>query len=95
MQLLTYSAISKLHLCPCRYYWRYERGLIRNVERDEALHLGSVIHRGLEEWYRTGDESAALAVVADGRDEWTRARAGAMLVGTLPPMSVKWMKDQA
>lgn len=46
---LTYSATRELALCERRFYWRYERGLVPADEREgEALHIGNLVHMGLE-----------------------------------------------
>lgn len=40
--------------CPCRYYWRYRRGLRKKREHAEALDFGTAVHEGLKVFYRGG-----------------------------------------
>jgi len=63
--VLTWTSINTLHLCELRYWWRFERCLRRGGEDNEALWVGSAMHRGLEA-YANKDMEAGLGAV----DEW-------------------------
>lgn len=55
--VLTNSRLKTWLTCRRQHYYRYELGIERVDERDEALFFGTVMHRALEAWF--GHESFA------------------------------------
>jgi len=45
--------------CPAKYDLRIRQGIVP-VRRKPSLGFGGVVHEGLAEWYRSGDEAKAL-----------------------------------
>lgn len=61
--------------CPQKYYWRMREHLVLKEPKNMALYLGIAIHKGLEEYYRSGDKVEAIktygleyAKYYDGKD---------------------------
>jgi hypothetical protein len=72
-KLLTHSRLSTFRECGRKHDLKYRQGF-RPVREEEALRLGSLIHVGLEAWWKaqqTGDDrlEAALAAVRAERME--------------------------
>lgn len=86
--LLTTSRLRTWRSCQRRHQLRYELGLERTTH-DPALHLGDLVHLGLEAWWNgmaqgvEGDEQLdlALAAIEHETDPFEQARAAAMLTG--------------
>lgn len=90
--VLTFSAMNAFRNCPCKYRYRYLDRL-RPIQRADSLAFGSVIHGGLELWYKNAASPDRFTKLLDyidqafpkrGCDENERAnwqRARAMLVG--------------
>lgn len=66
--ILTYSALNTYRNCPRKYKHRYIDNL-RPRERAEALSFGSVVHSGIELWYRLSQDSNRLQAVLEFIDE--------------------------
>lgn len=85
MNLLTSSRMKDARACARLHRYRYIDGY-RPARTDEALSLGTLVHKGLEEWWRStarGEERLAemLAGLPTDGDAFELARARAMLVG--------------
>lgn len=81
--LLTASRLKTYRRCPRLHQIRYELGY-RPVVESEALRFGTLIHAGLESWWRaesTDRLSAAISAVQHCADPYERARAEVLLVG--------------
>lgn len=50
--VLTQTAISLLQLCPKKFWFRYEMGLVPQTITDTVLSFGSLIHKCLELWHK-------------------------------------------
>lgn len=95
---MTNSRLKVYRACPRQHMIEYEQGY-RPLTDAEALRFGSLVHLGLEAWWRaakagqSADErlAAALAVVQSAdSDPFERARAAALLTG----YALRW-DDQA
>jgi len=62
-QLLTSSRLSAARACPRMHKLRYMDGL-RPVQEAETLRFGSLVHRGLEAWWRAPTDRLAAALAA-------------------------------
>jgi len=74
-KILTYSSLNTFRNCPCKYRLRYLECL-RGLEKPDTLAFGSVIHRGLEVWYRLLTDPHRLMKVLDSLDAEYADRAG-------------------
>jgi hypothetical protein len=76
LPLFTNSSAATYRRCAREYLYRYERGLVRRRGDDtHALHFGTLIHTGLEAWWRTlGRRPANLDEC--GHAAWDAMRAG-------------------
>jgi hypothetical protein len=82
-QLLTATRLKAARLCQRFHRIRYIDRVVP-LEEPEPLRFGSLIHRGLEAWWKAsvGDRlDAALAAIQGEADEFDRARAHALLCG--------------
>jgi hypothetical protein len=81
LPLLTNSEMRTFRRCPREHHYSYRLGY-RPVKRADALRFGSLIHTGLEVWWKTTDLDAALrAMKAEESDPFELAKAEAMLMG--------------
>lgn len=83
-ELLTASRLSAARSCQRLHKIKYKDGY-RPVRDSDALHLGSLVHRGLEAWWLAMDNrlDAAVAVIVNSEcnDEFERVKALTMLTG--------------
>lgn len=81
LPLLTTSSARTYRACARKYLFAYEQG-IRPRARAQALHFGTMVHKGLETWLRSGlDLGAALASMRGETYDHEAAKAEAMLRG--------------
>lgn len=78
-KILTYTMMNSFLACRRMYQYRYERNLVP-VEKQPALSFGSVVHTGLEMWFRYHEAKAAVCAIesrglALGMDEEEIAKA--------------------
>ena len=88
LPLLSNSAMSAYRACPRKYLYSYVR-MRRPIVTHEALTFGTLIHAALEVWWSTVDLDAALAVLANEPNAYTRATAEAMVRG----YHVRWIDE--
>ncbi len=93
MDLLTASRIKAFRRCPRLHHLRYGLGYQPATDA-EALRFGTLLHRGLEAWWRgAGDErleAAADAVRQPGVDPFDLVRAEELLLG----YHIRWREEQ-
>lgn len=92
LEVLTTSELKAFRRCPREHHIAYRLGY-RPVESAGALRFGTLIHLGLEAWWRAprGEGlDAALAAVDDQADPFDRARARALLIG----YHARWADEQ-
>lgn len=70
LPLLTNSAMSTYRSCARRYLYAYVLQR-RPVQRAKALTFGTVMHHGLEAWWRTVDLEQAIAAIRAHADDLT------------------------
>jgi hypothetical protein len=80
MNLLTHSRLQAFRRCAREEFLRYRQGLVPTTE-SEAIRFGSAMHLALENWWKTGDLSAAILVLACLSDVFERIRAEELLRG--------------
>lgn len=82
LPLITTSSMKSYRSCPRKYYYAYELRR-RAVETSDALRFGTLIHRGLEAWWKTASLDAALAALEGGEstDPYERVRAECLMRG--------------
>lgn len=93
LPLITNSQMRTFRRCAREHYYSYILGY-RPVEQADTLRFGSLVHLGLEHWWRsTGDRLAdALAAIAGAEsDPYERARAEVLMVG----YEARWGDDAA
>lgn len=92
MDLITHSRMKTARSCLREELIRYVQ-CIRPLTEAETLHLGTLIHRALEEWWRNlraqNRRSLALAALDVESDLYIRAKAAAMVVG----YDARWGED--
>ena len=92
LPLITVSSLKAYRRCPRLYRLRYLDGYRSAADEAEALRFGTLVHRGLEAWFRAaqqgvdGDDRLArclAALTADGGavDPFDLARATELLTG--------------
>lgn len=83
LPLLTVSRLQAYRRCPREEQLRYQK-LLRSNET-EALRFGTLVHRGLEAWWKADPEErlvAALQVIeGEGADRYEQVRAECLLRG--------------
>lgn len=82
LPLITTSSMKSYRSCPRKYFYAYELRR-RPVETSDALRFGTLIHRGLEAWWKTASLDAALAALDGGEstDPFERVRAECLMLG--------------
>lgn len=80
LPLLTHSSAVAYRTCQRRYFFAYVARR-RSVEASNALRFGTLIHLGLEAWWKTVDLEAAFAAMAGESDPFERAKAEELLRG--------------
>lgn len=82
MMTLTTSRLSALRTCQRLHKFRYLDGY-KPVQVADALRLGTLVHLGLEAWWRADGNrlDAALVAMAGESDPFELAKAQAMLIG--------------
>ena len=82
MRLLTNSSLKAYRRCCRLFKLRYVDGW-RCVVEDEVLRFGSLVHLGLEAWFRAQEDrlAAALLAMAGEADPFERARAEVLIEG--------------
>lgn len=50
------SMLQQMKDCPRKFYWRYQRHLKPNFEKDYVPAFGGALHDGLEAWYGSGKQ---------------------------------------
>lgn len=92
MNLLTPSRLRAFRECQRLHHYRYVEGW-RVVRTSEAMRVGSLVHLGLEAWWRTpvGYMSAALDAVKDRAiDPYEQAKVEEMLYA----YNVRWSESR-
>lgn len=90
--LLTHSRIKSYRTCPRLHHLRYELGY-RPAREADALRFGTLVHKGLEAWWRAKDGErleAGIAAIADHPEETERAKARALVSG----YDAKWSGER-
>lgn len=62
LPLVTTSGMKAYRRCAREYWFSYERG-IRSLEQADALAFGTLVHVGLEVWWKTVDFDASMAAI--------------------------------
>lgn len=84
--LLTASRLKDARACARLHHLRYDRGY-RSLHEASALRFGTLLHLGLEAWWRAGDIAgedrlcAALEAMQGEADAFDRAKAENLLAG--------------
>lgn len=63
MQLLTHSRMSCARRCLREHYYRYELGIVRDIEA-QYFKVGHAIHEALRVWHSTGNTNRTVAALA-------------------------------
>jgi hypothetical protein len=80
LPLLTTSSAKKYRSCQRRYF--FSQILKRkSAYESDVLRFGTLVHKGLEVWWRTCNLDAALDAMAGESDPFDLARAEALLIG--------------
>lgn len=83
LPVLTVSSTKCFRLCPRKYKLRYEDGY-RAVQTDEPLRVGTLVHKGLEAWWKSVDNAlpdAFTAMQSSATDAFDLIRAEELLRG--------------
>lgn len=82
LPIVSASAMKSWRRCQRHYLHSYVQGW-RPIKKSFALSFGTLIHSGLEEWWKTVDLNAALAamVTSDVVDAFELAKARALMIG--------------
>ena len=88
LPLLTHSSVATYRTCQRKYQYLYELKR-RSVETSDALRFGTLIHLGLEAWWKTVDLDAAFAAMAGESDPFERVKAEELLRG----YHVRWRNE--
>lgn len=81
--LLTSSRLRDARACQRLHHYRYQLGY-RPAQDAASLRFGSLVHKGLEAWWRAPTnrlDAALVALAAESSDPFDLARARALLVG--------------
>ena len=62
MITISASKLNTYSLCPRRFYWEYVLRIVPKVVQ-YPLVVGTIVHKGLEEWFQSGDDARVEAVV--------------------------------
>ena len=90
LPVVTNSEMTVFRRCQREHHYLYRLGY-RAVEEAEALRFGTMIHLGLECWWRGDGLDAAIAAAVDGAsDEFEAARARVLLIG----YDARWADEQ-
>lgn len=89
LTLVTNSAMSCYRRCPREYFYSYVQGY-RAVQDQEALRIGTLVHAGLELWWKRYPLAAVLFQATQGAaDEYEAAKIRVMLRG----YDARWAGD--
>lgn len=80
LSVITNSAISCYRRCPREYRYAYVDGY-RPVADQESLRIGTLVHLGLELWWKHADMADVLAVCERAADAYEAAKLRVMLRG--------------
>lgn len=80
LTVVTNSAMSCYRRCPREYMYSYVLGYRSRIEQ-EALRIGTLIHQGLELWWKGADMADVLAVADKAADAYEAAKVRVMLRG--------------
>ncbi len=81
LTLVTNSALSCYRRCPREYLYSYVQGY-RSRQDQEALRIGTLIHVGLELWWKGSQLADVLMAATHGAaDEYEAAKIRVMLIG--------------
>lgn len=85
MKLLTSSRLKDARACQRLHHLRYDLGY-RPVREDDVLRFGTLVHLGLEAWWKHQNEGrdpleAALQAMAGESDPFEHAKAEVMMIG--------------
>jgi hypothetical protein len=86
LPLVTTSSLRSFRSCPRRYFHAYVQRR-REIETADALRFGTLIHAGLEAWWRSGSLDKALAAMAGEADPFERVKAEELILG----YHVRWI----
>lgn len=92
LPVLTASRMKDARACMRLHRYRYEDGY-RPAKDADTLRFGTLVHRGLEAWWRASGDlrlDAALGAMEGESDPYELAKARALLVG----YHVKWAGEQ-
>lgn len=64
LPLVTTSGMKTFRRCAREYFFSYEQGY-RSVERADALAFGTLLHAGLEVWWKTVDLDAVMKTIGE------------------------------
>lgn len=70
LPVVTASATKCFRRCEREYYFSYELGF-RPLAKSEALEFGTLVHKGLEVWWKTVDLASVFAVIAKSTEDVT------------------------
>lgn len=80
LPLVTSSSMRTFRRCAREYRIAYVDG-VTSRERADALRFGTLIHKGLETWWKTVDLEASLAAMTGAVDAFEQAKAEELLRG--------------
>lgn len=93
LPVLTNSQMRTFRRCPREHQFAYTLGY-RQAAEPEALRFGSLVHHGLEAWFRAEDRATAIdaamsAIAEHSADPFDTVKAGVMLHG----YDVRWRNE--
>ncbi len=82
MEVLTHSRLKTFRQCARKEKLSYQDGF-RPIRESEALRDGTLIHEGLEAWWKSGGSLGAMVAPVENADvdQFTRARIHSILIG--------------
>lgn len=89
LPLVSTSSFKSFRSCQRKYFYAYERRR-RSIAESDALRFGTLMHKGLEVWWKTVDLDAALAAMAGEADPFERAKAEELMRA----YHVRWSGEQ-
>jgi len=88
LPLLSASSMKAFRSCPRKYFYSYERRR-RSIVESDALRFGTLMHKGLEAWWKTVSLDEALAAMAGEADPFERVKAEELMRG----YHVRWLNE--
>ena len=80
LPIVSSSSMKSYRSCPRKYFYGYEQRR-RSVSESDALRFGTLMHKGLEAWWKTVSLEAAFAAMAGEADLFERVKAEELMRG--------------